>query len=1402
MISALYVDDDPDLLELAQIFLERTGEFRIATSISPEKALINPAIRSYDAIISDYLMPGMDGIAFLKAVREQFGDIPFILFTGKGREEVVIEAINNGADFYVQNGGHPKAQFAELAHKIRQAVRRKQAEMSLAEKEQRYHDLQNASDLIQSVAPDGRFLFVNSKWLDTLGYSEEELPDIRLFDIIHEDSITHCREAYQRVISGESVGIIDAVFKTRDGRKVYVEGMATSRMEDGKCQYTRGIFKDVTDRKQVEVALAENHDYLHQIFASVQGGIVVIDAKTHEIVDLNPAAERMIGTAKDRIVHTVCHGRICPAEQGRCPITHLHQTVDNAECTLLTAEGKQVDIIKSVVPINLNGRECLLETFVDNTERKKAADELHAAIAKVTVAEEELRENFDALCQKEQALRESTETFRAVVGQSNEGIIIVDFTGSLLYANRRAADIVDSTNDLDTAGGINVLEIVAPEFREAAIIDFEQVMQGHDRFLVNYKIITFAHREKWLECIGRKILLKGAPAMLLSFRDATLRTQAEKELRDSEYKFATVFQRNPVPLTLVSATDGVFTDVNDAFSRITGYLRTEVIGQSAGELGLFSDSDEYARMVAILREKGFVQGMELRCRTKSGENRICRLSASTILIDGRPHILCTIEDITEHKHAEEAVRESGERYRLILKNASEGIVVNELTPKGPGKFIDANDAALRILGMSREEIEDVSLIDLSNPEMREKAPGIIQTIAQEKHLAFQTRFMRKDGQERIIDISTSLFDLNGRPTLLSVVRDITESRAAESALHALVTGLVGTIGRESLDRITESISTWLGADCIMIGGITPDREYVQVLSMLLDGKQIRDYSYTLKGTPCESAAKEGYCVYPDNVAGIFPESHNFFGFNIRGYAGTSLRNAEGKVVGILCILTRSPLNLPPSARETIGIIAAKAVAEIERLNALRALSESEEMFRALVEHSLDGTLILDPTGKILFANQAAGSIIEARALDEIIGIRNVMEYIGPASQQDVFRDFGRVAAGIDGYIARYQIVTVNQNERWVESIGKSIIFNGAPSILISMRDVTERQRAEEAIRQSEEKFRTIFENSPYPIAINSVPDNAFLEVNTAFLATSGYSAEEILGKNPVEIGMISLLDAARLISHRILKGKIENVPLALTASGGRRVHVLFSTIPITIDGRHAIVTVTVETTNLKRVEEELLRKNCELSAAEEELRENYEKLLKKEQELSVSEGRYRTLFENMLDGFAYCRMIYDASGNPDDFIYLQTNRAFAQLTGLGDVAGKRVTDVIPEIKAMHPELLEIYGRVARTGTPEALEIFFKPLGKWLNITAYSTEQEHFVAVFEDFTDRKQAEVALVKSEEMLDLVMNGVPTLLSYRDAELRVVYINEPHAAWHGRPRETNSWARALRQCCQKTCT
>jgi diguanylate cyclase (GGDEF)-like protein/PAS domain S-box-containing protein len=133
-----------------------------------------------------------------------------------------------------------------------------------------------------------------------------------------------------------------------------------------------------------------------------------------------------------------------------------------------------------------------------------------------------------------------------------------------------------------------------------------------------------------------------------------------------------------------------------------------------------------------------------------------------------------------------------------------------------------------------------------------------------------------------------------------------------------------------------------------------------------------------------------------------------------------------------------------------------------------------------------------------------------------------------------------------------------------------------------------------------------------------------------------------------------------------------------------------------------------------------------------------------------SETRYRSLFENMLEGFAYCEMLFDDRGRPTDFVYLAVNGAFGALTGLRNVVGKKFTEVIPRGKDPQPELLERYGQVVLTGKPERFEIEIRTLGMWFSISAYGAGKGCFVAVFDNITERKQAEEALLFKTALLE----------------------------------------------------
>jgi PAS domain S-box-containing protein len=130
-----------------------------------------------------------------------------------------------------------------------------------------------------------------------------------------------------------------------------------------------------------------------------------------------------------------------------------------------------------------------------------------------------------------------------------------------------------------------------------------------------------------------------------------------------------------------------------------------------------------------------------------------------------------------------------------------------------------------------------------------------------------------------------------------------------------------------------------------------------------------------------------------------------------------------------------------------------------------------------------------------------------------------------------------------------------------------------------------------------------------------------------------------------------------------------------------------------------------------------------------------------EEALKESETRYRCLFKNMLDGFLYCRLLFEG-GQPQDFIVLEVNQAFEELTGLKNVAGRKASEVIPGFREADPDLFERYGRVALTGRPERFEIYLTKLKRWFSVSAYCPKKEHFIAVFDNITERKEAEERL------------------------------------------------------------
>ena len=217
-LSILYVDDEQGLLDLCKLFLEREGDFTVFTITSAKEALKILAEKRFEAIISDYQMPETDGIEFLKSIRSRYPDLPFIIFTGKGREEVVIQAIDAGADYYVQKGNDIRPQFRELSYKIRLAVEKRHVEKALKASEERYRNVvEDQTEFICRFKPDGTYNFVNEAFCRYFGVQKEEIIGQRFVPKIPKTDSGLVRSYFASLTKDTPTGIIEHRLILSDG---------------------------------------------------------------------------------------------------------------------------------------------------------------------------------------------------------------------------------------------------------------------------------------------------------------------------------------------------------------------------------------------------------------------------------------------------------------------------------------------------------------------------------------------------------------------------------------------------------------------------------------------------------------------------------------------------------------------------------------------------------------------------------------------------------------------------------------------------------------------------------------------------------------------------------------------------------------------------------------------------------------------------------------------------------------------------------------------------------------------------------------------------------------------------------------------------------------------------------
>ena len=399
-IKILAVDDEPYLCKLTKEFLSVPGEIDVDTAFSVHQARKALASKHYDAIISDYQMPEEDGIQFLKSLRAEGDRTPFILFTGKGREEVVIEALNNGADSYLQKGGEPVSQYAELRHRIRESVQRHRVERALRESEEQYRVIFDQSPIaIELYDPNGSLIHANPSCLRMFGV--ERMQDIQassLFDdpgISEENKRQMHRGAtirYQCPVDFEKVRGLDQHPNGRRGI-IWLEVLVTP-LRIGQEPITGFLVQimDNTERKRAEEALRANEQKLSLITDNMTEAVWLLDMQLRPTW-MSPSVLRSSGFTTQELAST-------PIERQMTP--RSFQKVKSAISTLMTPEnlgdptkeltfadeleyylkdgGTQwIDTVFSMLRDEMGEPSGILGVGRDITERKRAENELRSS---------------------------------------------------------------------------------------------------------------------------------------------------------------------------------------------------------------------------------------------------------------------------------------------------------------------------------------------------------------------------------------------------------------------------------------------------------------------------------------------------------------------------------------------------------------------------------------------------------------------------------------------------------------------------------------------------------------------------------------------------------------------------------------------------------------------------------------------------------------------------------------------------------------------------------------------------------------------------------------------------------------------------------------------------------------